>query len=436
MRRVSRANVLSQVGRIYRTAPWKNVTVRAAIGTSGANAAILCINILTGVITARTLAPVGRGELAAMIMWPQFLGFALALGIPTSLVFHMQRNDYPRSELLTGALCIALFAGFVGSCVGVLAVPYALAPYDADAVRAAQWFMVVTPFGVALHVLNASFLREGSFALYNSFRLAPSCVTLALLAALLAIGRLTPVTAAAAYLVPTLPMILVTLTVTCRKIGLARRFNRDATWSLLRYGLACYGAEVAGAISLQLDRILVVWLLSPAAMGLYVVALSFSRLFQQIAISISTVLLPKVSSVSARDVIRLTAKAALISFIISLVPAIPATLFAPQILGLFFGSQFAAASGVFVILTAEAIVGSMALIVSQAFLGLGQPAKMSLYSVIGLLTLIPLLLVLGVRYGLVGAASAILGSSIIRVAIMLFGLRKLYREALGKLEAS
>ena len=34
---------------------------------------ILAINLATGIITARALGPIGRGELAAMQLWPYFL---------------------------------------------------------------------------------------------------------------------------------------------------------------------------------------------------------------------------------------------------------------------------------------------------------------------------------------------------------------------------
>ena len=43
---------------------------------------ILAINVGTGIITARLLGPEGRGEQAAMALWPQLLGYAMTLGLP------------------------------------------------------------------------------------------------------------------------------------------------------------------------------------------------------------------------------------------------------------------------------------------------------------------------------------------------------------------
>ena len=47
-----------------------------------ANIMIQVGNFTCGLVTARAMGPVGRGELAAMIMWPQFFAYALSLGIP------------------------------------------------------------------------------------------------------------------------------------------------------------------------------------------------------------------------------------------------------------------------------------------------------------------------------------------------------------------
>lgn len=56
------------------------------------NVFILGLNVLTGIIIARFLGPEGRGEQAAMIMWPRFLAYSLTLGIPAALVYYMKKK--------------------------------------------------------------------------------------------------------------------------------------------------------------------------------------------------------------------------------------------------------------------------------------------------------------------------------------------------------
>ena len=62
----------------------------ATVQTLLANVLILGVNFGTGIITARLLGPVGRGEQAAIILWPQFLAYALTLGLPSAMLYNLR----------------------------------------------------------------------------------------------------------------------------------------------------------------------------------------------------------------------------------------------------------------------------------------------------------------------------------------------------------
>ena len=57
-------------------------SVGAVAQSVAAKFVIIGINAATGIITARALLPAGRGELAAMILWPVFLANIFDLRIP------------------------------------------------------------------------------------------------------------------------------------------------------------------------------------------------------------------------------------------------------------------------------------------------------------------------------------------------------------------
>ena len=57
----------------------------ATLQTALARVLILAINMGTGIITARFLGPQGRGEQAAIILWPQLLAYLMTLGLPAAL---------------------------------------------------------------------------------------------------------------------------------------------------------------------------------------------------------------------------------------------------------------------------------------------------------------------------------------------------------------
>ena len=71
---------------------------------------IIFVTLATGVITARFLGPAGRGEQAAVLLWPDFLGNAFALGIGPALLFHLRNNPDEESDLtLSGAVSSRMF---------------------------------------------------------------------------------------------------------------------------------------------------------------------------------------------------------------------------------------------------------------------------------------------------------------------------------------
>ena len=84
---------------LVRTLVTSRSGVAATAQTFLANVFILGINAGTGIITARLLGPSGRGELAAMIMWPQFLAYCLTLGVPSALLYNLKRYPGQASSL-------------------------------------------------------------------------------------------------------------------------------------------------------------------------------------------------------------------------------------------------------------------------------------------------------------------------------------------------
>ena len=71
----------------------------AVAQTAFANIAVQGLNVASGILTARTLAPAGRGMLAAVIMWPQFLAYAMSLGIPVATVYSIKRRPESTREI-------------------------------------------------------------------------------------------------------------------------------------------------------------------------------------------------------------------------------------------------------------------------------------------------------------------------------------------------
>src|SRR5579871_6639601 len=69
-------------------------------------ALILSVNLLTGIVSARSLGPSGRGELAA-IMLPGMLANAMTLGLPSAVTYTFKRHPEQRRALFTAAMIMS-----------------------------------------------------------------------------------------------------------------------------------------------------------------------------------------------------------------------------------------------------------------------------------------------------------------------------------------
>lgn len=392
----------------------------ATLQTLLARILILALNMGTGIITARFLGPQGRGEQAAIILWPQLLAFLMTLGLPAALRYNLKRYPEEKSELFSATLLMSMGLGILASLLGILFIPQWLGhQYSAEVVRVAQWFMITAPVGVFWANMVAALEATDDFSTANQGQYLTPLFTLLMLLVLLVTRSLTPITTSLAYTLAGLPIFFWIL------IRLWKRFrprwhNLGVQYKrLLSYGLRAYGIDLLGTLGSQVDQALVVGLLSPASMGLYAVALSLSRMLDVFQSAIITVLFPKTAARPIEEVIALTGRAARIGMACSLFAAISAMLVVPMLLHLLYGSEFIGALPVFRILAIEVVIGGTTWVLAQAFMALGRPGSITIMQGIGLGLTVPLMLVMIPAYGLIGAGLALLCSTITRFIFML-----------------
>ncbi len=392
----------------------------ATLQTVLAKILILALNMGTGIITARFLGPQGRGEQAAIILWPQLLAFLITLGLPAALRYNLKRHPEEKSELFSATLVLSIGLGILASLLGILFIPQWLGhQYSPEVVHVAQWFMLTAPVGVFWANMVAALEATDDFTTANQGQYLTPLFTLLMLLVLLVTRSLTPITTSLAYILAGLPIFFWILNRLWKRFR-PRWHNLGIQYKrLLGYGLRAYGIDILGTLGNQVDQALVVGLLSPTSMGLYVVALSLSRMLDVFQSAIITVLFPKTAARPIEEVIALTGRAARVGMACSLLAAIGAMLVVPFLLHLLYGSKFVGALPVFRILAIEVVIGGTTWVLAQAFMALGRPGNITVMQGIGLGLTVPLMLVMIPTYGLVGAGLALLCSTTIRFIFVL-----------------
>jgi O-antigen/teichoic acid export membrane protein len=394
-------------------------SVAAVVQSIGAKFFMLAINAATGILSARALQPTGRGELAAMILWPIFLAGTLTLGLPSALTFQLKSNPEKRSQLVGAALLLTSLSGAMGAIAGLLLMHALIPQYSHRVILFARIFLLNTPLVALMLTGRAALESRGDFAASNKLLIVPPALTLLSLAILWRTETLTPFSAGLAYVPAGIPPFLWMMRRLSQAFRPSLRSFVDSARLLFTYGIRAYGIDLCGTMSLYIDQALVVRMLQPEMMGTYVVALTFSRMLNTFHASVVMVLFPRAVSSSPEAVREMTSRAARMSTLFTAFAAAAVTCFGPYLLVLAYGKEYVGAATVLRILVLEAVLSGATLVLSQAFMALERPGVITALQVTGLILTLPLMLVFVPRLGIVGAGLALLLSTTARLLFVL-----------------
>lgn len=395
--------------------------------TAFAQSMIMALNLATGVLTARLLGPTGRGEFAAASIWLMIPSLLATAGLQSAIVYEGRLNDGARRGAVTvGALGLATVA-FLPMALACLPIArWLLHSYGPVVVETACWALVLSLVNVWVVVARQSLLAARDFGTYNLFTISFTGFYLILLILAGASGYLTPQSAIWCQLGGTalmLGMWLPRLASLQRRGAAALLPSLDVLGTLARYALRAAPADMLGAVAGQLDRLILVGLIAPSELGLYAASASFARVLSILQATIGSVMLADLSG-RPREEIALFARRSFHLLLWTLVACCCSLLFVDKyLLHLAYGPAFTDAVPVFRVLLVEASFACLCSVLAQVFLASGRPATTSTSQAAAFSCSTAGMFVLAPTYGALGAAAALLGGSVVRLVLLLVGLR-------------
>jgi O-antigen/teichoic acid export membrane protein len=154
-----------------------------------AQVGLLGLGTFTSVASARLLGPQGRGELAAVILWPLLLVMLFSLGINQATVFHTGQRRHSIPEVWTASTLITLVQSLCVVLVGLVVIPVALHRYSPEVRHLALIFLFATPLLPMLGCPGNLLQGRLDFFSFNVIRTTPPLVYALGLAVLLLLRR-------------------------------------------------------------------------------------------------------------------------------------------------------------------------------------------------------------------------------------------------------
>jgi O-antigen/teichoic acid export membrane protein len=391
---------------------------RANFGTLSTSLAIQACGVCTGIVTARLLGPVARGELATVILWPTVLSNLGLMGCNWALAREVARDPARECDWAAGGIAVGLGTALLYFVAGYLLMPWMLSRDKAYLLPVARLCLLLIPLDIFNQVLLSVEHGRMRWRRYNLLRLSFFLFYLTLVLLIGVTRRAQVRLFVLAFLTSHLLTVGVRFWVQGKSLA-SGRFQLNEFRHLLRAGLPYFGATASNLISLQLDKILVVSLLSTDAAGIYAVAATFASgqfsLGDALGITSFALISNEKDSQSQEKIITETFRQ---SALVSFGGAVVLAGLIPFVVKPLFGFEFLRAIWPGVVLALASSLTTSANILNQGLRGAGRPHAGLLSQLVSTAVMGVAALLLLRRFGLMGMACAVLLSASTQVLVL------------------
>lgn len=347
----------------------KHIGVRAFAGTFGANLVIQACMVLQGIIVARMLGPVGRGEYAAVILWPMLFGSFGVTGIYIAIGRIAARTD-DYAGLVRSGIVLTLMTSSISATACYFALPWLMPPKETHLVPLAQLCILLMPLIRCVLNLNAIDQGRGDFRQFNLIRSIMNPVYVLLLSViwLLDIGNVKwcVITLILGYAAPVVVWMFTAIqrySLIGKLYSLKDIFKQSIPFSL---------AGIFQVLYLQVDKALMLWLLGTKDLGFYTVGLSASAVVGSITTSAGMVSFTMAAQANHGEGFGRLAKTFRIAVLLWIFLGGLLAIVMPFVLPLVYGNDFMGAVAPARLLIIGAAFAGLANMLEQAVRGQGK----------------------------------------------------------------
>lgn len=246
---------------------------KSVLQTFSSQLAIICINLLSGVLLARGMGVEGRGQLVSITMWSNLLYWTMTFGLYQAVLYFMKQYNGNKSDIFRTFTVYAFMTSVAAIIVAeTVIVPIVTNGFDEAVIFAARIYFVGIIFTGFADILMAALASVEKFGYSNVFRLAVPGLSTLIMLILFIQDVLTAETALYGAFCTTLLLFLVNVVTFIR----SEYTGGQVDWTLMRqafkYGAKAHGGTVAGLMSTNSSQMTISIFLSPSTLGLYTIA--------------------------------------------------------------------------------------------------------------------------------------------------------------------
>ncbi|WP_221566990.1 flippase [Alkalihalobacillus sp. TS-13] len=389
----------------------------------------ILLGMLLLIVLARFLGPSGQGQYTLVILLPQLLMTFLNLGVNTSTIYYVSRDEIDVDSAVKNNLYIGIFLSFVSILIGMV---IALFFSDQFFEEASTTFLLLSLIALPFMFLNIYFqtVFQGlqQFGVFNTILIITQLGTLFFVSLFIIVLDYGLTGAVVAFILGHLITTVSIVYILYAKFGFRYEkgvFNLAYFKKSVLFGLKAHISNVMSFLNYRIDLLLLGYFLNPAAVGVYVTAVNIGERISILSQSLSTVLLPRIASVDdEEDRNRVTSILTRNFLVFVLLLTIGVFFFADWVIDLLFGAQYEKSSGLLKWLIPGVAALSIDRLLSNDIAGRGKPEVNMYVSLFNVLFNVGLNIYLIPIYGVVGAAVATTATYILSLIIKIYLYKK------------
>lgn len=374
--------------------------------TLGGQVCIIGLGAVTGVLSARLLGPQGRGELAALTLWPMLLVFLSGMGINASVAYHTGKRRYSLSQIWTSSLVIGAMLSTCALLAGFAVIPLVLRHYTFEVRILAYLFLAAVPV-VWFGGLPSSFMQGTlNMMTYSSLRAIAPFVFAVGLGILYWLHRASLRDVVLCQMLGFALALAAGIYLLLSKLDIGWSWDEHACWSLVKYGCKTHLGNMSSYVNRSADQLILSLFVAPRELGLYAVAVTMAGAVSFLPQAAGIVTMAKGSNSSPAEARRVITYSFRVSLLWLIVACCGLFIIAPYAIRLLFGAPFAGSVAACRILLPGMVAVGLNQILFEGARAFNQPELPSytegfatVVTIIGLYLLLP-------RFGFLGAAIA------------------------------
>jgi O-antigen/teichoic acid export membrane protein len=389
---------------------------------------LIALGFINSMLLSRWLGPVGRGEIAAIMLWPSVLVYLSSFGMFSATAYFAALPESRPQMIFANNLVFACLQGVAAVAVGYTALPWLLHSQSEAVVAAARWFLITVP--LALVSQYGLYLLQGQMRM-TAFNLLRAILPIGYLLGTVALKIAEQLTLSniVRLHIGLQTAVLLGRLVTLWRAGIRPRLrvDRGLATEMGKYGAKVQAGTVTGLANQNLDQMVMAAWLPPADLGLYVAAVSAAivpQVFSQAVQTVATPSIARAETTAAR--INILRRVFQRYWLLSGVMACVLAAALPVAIPLVFGAAFKGAIGpAEILLLGTFLIGAKEVLASGAN-ALGDPWLSSKAQIWAVGVTIALLYLLLPPLGIWGAAIASAAAYATQLIVMVHGLRRMH----------